>query len=128
MKVQRSQVKLLVLREQLQIVPKVGFRPVCPRCWENSIYSNPTNMHEGLIKKSDVQSWDEKDRELINAPENCIVLCPRCDIEESQTAEMTEWFILYKTALGYDLRTWVQTLPFKQLPSIRIAALNKILS
>jgi hypothetical protein len=128
MKVDRAQLKLKMLHEQMQIVPGVGFKAVCPRCWENGVYSVPTNMHEGLIKKGDVQTWEEEDRESINAPENCVVLCPTCDMEESQTGEMTDWFIIYKTSLGYDLREWVKTLPFKNLPALRIARLNNMLS
>lgn len=128
MNLRRDHLKGQLLNEQMAVVRNVGFRPVCPRCWEREIYSIPTDLHEGLVKKGDVQGWDEADRELINATENCVVLCHVCHMEEGQTTEMTEWFIMYKTSLGYDLVSWIKSLPFKQLPSLRQAALNKVLS
>jgi hypothetical protein len=94
------------------VVPGAGYIPVCPRC--NS--ARPTDMHEGLIKKGDVQGWPELDRYLINHQLNCVVICHRCHMEHGQTSEMTEWFIEHKINHGYTIEqitAWIDSLPFK---------------
>jgi hypothetical protein len=108
------QVRQTVLQEQAHVVPSHGYGPVCPHCWlENGIYTLPTEGHHFLVKKGDVQRWKLEDRELINVPDNIIMLCNHCHMFFGQTSHFTEWCVEYKTDLGYNLKEWLETLPFK---------------
>lgn len=102
----------------------MGYFPVCPYC---EMPGRTTDMHEGLVKKGDVQGWPEEDRSLINHPINCVVLCHVCHMRDGQTAQMTEWFVEYKLRRGWtaeDMIQWLEELPFK-IPTSRIAYVRK---
>jgi len=114
----------LIQTENMKAVESVGYVPVCPYCLA---HRPTTDMHEGLIKKGDVQGWPEEDRNLINHPINCVVLCHRCHMSEGQTTQMTVWFVEYKLSMGWrveDMLQWIDELPFKVQTS-RIAYVRK---
>ena len=111
--IQYLKARKVVLDEQKHLVRYFGYVPVCPRCWKSNIYSPPTDGHHFLVKKGDVQRWELENRELINVPDNIIMLCHECHMLFGQTAHLTEWCVEHKESLGYDLKSWLETLPFK---------------
>lgn len=118
-RVDYMQVRHELLKEQSQLVESRGYIPLCPYCWrEKNRVSEPTNAHHFLVKRSDVQTWNEDDKALIDDMHNLIMICVRCDQQYERTSWFAEWCVEYKTALGYDLVAWLDSLPFK-IPSIR---------
>lgn len=123
----REQLKhCLVNYECLAGVPGVGYVAVCPYC----NIANPSDMHEGLIKKGDVQTWPEENRKLINHPINCVVICHCCHMEHGQTSYFTDWFVRWKLQMGWtaeQMMQWLEQLPFKILTD-RTAYVRKYLT
>jgi sarcosine oxidase delta subunit len=110
----RLTLKVNLLMEQRRPTKNHGYIPVCPYCQERKA----TDMHEALVKRSDVQSWPKEEQELIYVKENCIVLCHQCHMEHGQTQYMTKWFVEHRTTQGYDLEAWLKSLPFKVTPRL----------
>ncbi|MGH9425936.1 MAG: hypothetical protein ACRD2L_06505, partial [Terriglobia bacterium] len=66
-RVDYMQVRRQVLAEQTRLVTGRGYIPVCAYCWRQwGLIEEPTNAHHFLVKRSDVQTWPEEDRALID--------------------------------------------------------------
>lgn len=110
---ERNGLKYKLIFEQ-KVMHHGKFVSLCPYCNERLA----TDMHEGLVKRSDVQSLPEEVQLLIYCKENCIVLCHECHMQHGQTSYMTEWFVEYRTSQGHDLEAWLRSLPFKVTPRL----------
>ena len=110
----RGQVKLKLIEKQRRVIKGKGYVAICPYC----DFRLATDMHEALVKRSDVQGWPDEKKILIFCEENCVILCHRCHMEYGQTSHMTEWFVDYRERQGYDLKAWLRTLPFVVTPKL----------
>jgi len=89
---------------------------ICPYSMSQGNTRFPTDMHEFLIRKNEVQKWGEDKKKLIYCPENCVVLDHEIHMMYGQTVWLTEWLIRYKLEQGYELIPFLQSLPFKYPP------------
>jgi len=82
-------------------------------CWVEDCWKNPSDVHEGVVTRGDVQGWANKYRVQVHVPINCIALCKECHKYAPSRKEVILWAIEY---YGLWVLDWFEALPFTVNP------------
>ena len=82
-------------------------------CWVEDCWLRPSDIHEGVVSRADVQGWKLKFRVMIHVPINCIALCKEHHKYAPDRKDVLLWSVKEYGAWVLD---WFEGLPFKHSP------------
>lgn len=85
-------------------------------CWVEDCFLYPSDVHEGIVTRGDVQGWKgpkKKLRIVIHNPINCIALCKEHHKYAPSRKDVLIWSV---KEYGLWVLDWFEELPFKVHP------------